>query len=288
MIDAGEKLGCVCSQAASPRIHQHAVPARVDEQQGIGCGDLSRRQLAPAKALLDMLPGYVGEQALERIVEGTIADAHSAESPQLEAKASGGHRYLLFTVCGRPKVKLSNWRPRCNVCTPGRLSPARPRWAPSPETRSDRLQDRDVSVRMRPPLPTTKGRDTPGRAGGFLPNLRDEREPQRARALGRDQGAARRAAPSPRSGLPRGVRVVELRLRATRDGGLSGGWRGSLRALAPVGQLVSQGPRARLLRGARADARRGAVRGGRVLSGGAPLLLSGRGAPCVERGRVPH
>ena len=127
MIDAREKLGCVCSQAARPSIHQHAVPARVDEQQGIGCGDLSRRQLAAAETLLDMLPGYVGEQALERIVEGTIADSDAAESPQLEAKASGGHRYLLFTVCGRPNVKLPNWRPRRNVRIPGRLSPSGPR-----------------------------------------------------------------------------------------------------------------------------------------------------------------
>jgi hypothetical protein len=67
------------------------VPTGVDEQTGVGGGDAVGGEVVPPKHFLDLLPGDVGEEGLERIVEGAVAEGDTLECAQCETMAVSLH-----------------------------------------------------------------------------------------------------------------------------------------------------------------------------------------------------
>ena len=74
MVDAREHRRRGRSEFPGPGIDEHPVLARVDEQAGVRGGDAVGGEIVLPQHLLDVLPGDVGEEGLERIVEGAVAD----------------------------------------------------------------------------------------------------------------------------------------------------------------------------------------------------------------------
>ena len=89
MVDAWEHHRRGRGERPSSGIDEHPMPTGVDEPAGVRGGDTVRGETVPPQHLLNSLPGDVGEEGLERIVEGAITDADTLESAPRETIASG-------------------------------------------------------------------------------------------------------------------------------------------------------------------------------------------------------